>query len=127
MATVGSQTNEADTGCIGGYPPDYVPTVEPGLLIEEAGNDAVAWAAESRRPTYLDPVAEVILSVIDGHATVADLADDIEDVFEVEREVAVGQLARVLRLLDVGRLIDSPFPVTANSGLPMSILPEPDW
>ena len=127
MAAVDTQMGDADAGYIGGYPPDYVPTVKPGSRIEASANEAVAWAAESLQPTYLDQVAKIIFDVIDGRATVADLAADIEDVFEVDREVAVWQLSRVLQLLDEGRLISNPTLSDSISGdLRSSVLPDPD-
>ena len=127
MAAVDTQMGDADAGYIGGYPPDYVPTVKPGLRIEASAKEAVTWTAGSRRPTYLDPVAKIIFDVIDGQATIADLADDIEDVFEVDREVAVRQLDRVLRLLDDGCLISSPTrPESISGDLRSSVLPAPE-
>ena len=97
---------------------EYVPSVRTGVATVEFGHECVAWATPSIRPVYLDPVASVIRQIIDGHASVADLVDDVHDVLGLDEVVARAQIERTITTLwGAGMLVDSPPRDEAAAGL----------
>lgn len=119
---------ETVTDPFGHYDAEFVPTLVPELESRQIGDEAVVWPAGFPRPTYVDPIARVLLGVIDGKATMAELLDDIEAVFAIERALAAAQLARVVGVLDSGGLLDSSMAAQIFAGdPPLGPFPEPDF
>ena len=58
------------------------------------GNEAVVWATEATEPAFLDPVAALILQIVDGQATQSDLVEDVIDVLGIDADVAGYQVSR---------------------------------
>ena len=126
--TPGSVSIEPSEDLFAPYDQTFAPFLEFGTIIRELGNEAVVWATESARPTYLDPIAKIIYDVIDGQATLSELAEDIRAVFDVEHEIAASQLVRVLHLLNSDHLIASPFSRMPNFlDESIGVMPAPDW
>ncbi len=73
-----------------------IPVIDPDAVIERFGDEAVVWSAGRALPTVLDPVATVMLGVIDGAATVAELAADVEEVVGLDRTTAERQVMRAI-------------------------------
>jgi hypothetical protein len=97
----------------------FVPVLRGDLLRRDFEHEAVVWSPIRREPIALDPVATVMLGVIDGSATVADLTADVQDVVGVSQEVASAQVHRIIDWLDRGGALASSAeePVTSPRSL----------
>lgn len=97
----------------------FVPVLRGDLLRRDFEYEAVVWSPIRREPIALDPVATVMLGVIDGSATVADLTADVQDVVGVSQEVASAQVHRIIDWLDRGGALASSAeePVTSPRSL----------
>lgn len=109
------------------HDPSYRPALRTNVLIDPIESEAIAWNPAMPDPTYLDPVATLLVQVLDGHATAADLINDISESLDVETAVAAGQLQRVLELLAHDDLLVRP-----DGGMDLRppkrhLLPDPDW
>lgn len=96
---------------------DFVPVMRPDLLQRQVGDEVVVWSPIRGEPVALDPVASVMLRVVDGTATIAELVEDVEAVVGVPREVARSQVARCIAQMDrAGMLVSSsPTPSTSRA------------
>ena len=70
------------------FDPSFVPVLRSDLLRRDLGHESLIWSPIRAKPTSLDPVASVMLQVVDGAATVADLASDVEDVVGIDASLA---------------------------------------
>ena len=82
------------------FDPQLVPDLRSDLCRQDVGHEAIIWSPIREDPFAMDPVATVMLDVIDGNATLADLAEDVHMVVGVPAEVAELQVQRVVHLLD---------------------------
>jgi hypothetical protein len=103
--------------------PDFVPALRADLLRCDLGLEAVLWSPARANPVALDPVATVMLGVIDGAAAVADLVADVREVVGLPEDIARSQVWRVLNDLDRGGLLASSVPAPAI--LPRSLFANP--
>ena len=91
-----------------GLEESYVPAIRPDSILRYYQNDGVAWSPLHPTPAYLDPVASVVVRILDGRATVGELVADVNDVMAVPKDIAAAQIARVLRQLrENALLVDS--------------------
>lgn len=88
----------------------FVPRLRTDLLLQEVGPETVVWSPIRGEPASLDPVATVMLKVVDGSATVADLVEDVEAVVAVPDEVARAQVLRTLIQMDQAGLLETSQP-----------------
>lgn len=77
---------------------DFVPTLRTDLLRHEMGGETIVWSPLAIEPTVLDPVATVMLDVIDGEATVGKLAIEVHEEVGVALDVAQQQVGRTVEL-----------------------------
>lgn len=88
--------------------PASTPILRPDLLRRDLDHEAVIWSPIRPDPAALDPIASVMLAVIDGVATVDDLVRDVREVVGVEKALAEAQVNRVIAQLDeAGALVTS--------------------
>lgn len=91
-----------------GFGPGFAPELRKGIVRQDIDLEAVAWSPAHPRPVALDPMARAILDMIDGRASLQDLADDVHEVVGVERAVAYEQVRRCLATFaDAGMLTSS--------------------
>jgi hypothetical protein len=102
------------------------PTLRRGTIVRRLDDEAVVWSNIRREPARLDPVATVMLDVIDGLATTSELVDDIQAVLNIGHFEARARLKEVLRLFDDAGLLASSEPAE-TSLVERPLLPEPDW
>ena len=75
----------------------------------DVDGELVVWDPVRARVHRLDPVATLIWQLLDGGATIDELADDIATVWETTNENAVEHLTALLAQLDeADLLVDSP-------------------
>lgn len=79
---------------------DPRPALRPDLLRRDIGHEAVIWSPIRQDPISLDAVARVLLDIIDGHASIAELISDVHEVIGVPREVAAARVHQVVNQLD---------------------------
>jgi hypothetical protein len=91
----------------------FVPELKPDLLLRTLGHEAVVWSPARPEPTALDPIAAIVLQLIDGIASVDEMVTDIHEVVGVDVDVARGQVHRTLAQLDAAGafLTSEPAPV----------------
>jgi PqqD family protein of HPr-rel-A system len=82
------------------------PRVRTDLTVVVLDGEAVIYDEESGDVHHLNPTATLVFQMLDGAVTVAELADDVAAVFELEPAEATAQVqALVDELADAG-LID---------------------
>ena len=77
-----------------------VPTLRRDFLRRDIDAEAVVWSTIRPAPAVLDPVATIMLDVLDGVATVAELIDDVHNEVGISREIADAQVRRAVRTFD---------------------------
>lgn len=115
----------------------WSPAPKADLLEQPMGNEAVVWSPIRRRPAYLDPLARLLLTIFDGRSTTAEIIDDIEEEFSLDREVATNQVMRLLLVLDSAGALESSIPedspndpnhLVLDSGIQVQPFPDPpNW
>jgi hypothetical protein len=89
-----------------------VPMLRDDVVIRHYGQESVVCSPSGEQPTYLDPVGSIVLQLLDGEASMAELADDICAAVGVPRSIAFGRLRTVVGQLDVvGALTTSDTPL----------------
>lgn len=106
---------------------DSTPAVRPEVLVRRIGDEAVVWSELRSVPALLDPVATVMLDVVDGVATTAELTDDVRAALGIDRYSAWSQVKRVLECFDDAGVLVSSVPDEAPLVEARPLLPEPDW
>jgi hypothetical protein len=77
---------------------DLVPELRPDFVRRDLGAESVVWSPLAPAPTALDPVATVMLDVLDGAASIGDLAIDVHEAVGVSMEDAQRQVTRIVEL-----------------------------
>ena len=95
---------------------EFVPALRPDAIVRRFDNEAVAWSPAAITPVYLDPLAALVLQLLDGSAPIAELLVDIHEVVGVPLPVARTQLRRVVGALQQGALL-----TTSPSELPIGL------
>jgi len=82
------------------------PKVRTDLTVVELDGEAVVYDAESMDVHRFNPSATVILGLLDGSATLDELAVDISEVFGQTQEEVRAQLDELIRQLDEGHILE---------------------
>lgn len=97
---------------------DFVPVLRSDFARVTIGDEAVVWSPIRPEPVALDPVATVMLGVIDGNATIGELTTEVHQEVGVELEVARQQVVRIVDALDrAGLLVTSISLGSANDAI----------
>jgi hypothetical protein len=86
---------------------DVVPVLRDDYVRRDVGGQTVVWSPISPYPVAFDSVATVMLDVVDSVASVADLATDVHEALEVDRETALQQVIRVVNAFEGAGLLTS--------------------
>lgn len=82
---------------------EFVPVVRSGVLSIELDGEIVLTApgdaAAGQRSHLLDPTASIVWQCLDGHATIAELAEDVAVVVEGDREQITADLVELFTTL----------------------------
>ena len=73
---------------------DYVPELRTDFERHSFDSATVVWSPLAPDPVALDPVASVMLDVIDGEASVRELAVDVSEAVGVPLDTAERQVAQ---------------------------------
>lgn len=104
---------------------DYVPVLRSDTLVRHYGNEAIAWSPARSAPTFLDPVAAIVLQVIDGQASVNELISDVHEVLDIPRDIAAGQIGRVLRAFGEAEMLGGLEREQDDVGVPPTVFHDP--
>ena len=74
----------------------FVPALRDDFERRVVAGESVVWSPLVDEPTVLDPVATVMLDVVDGAASIGELAIDVHEVVGVSMETAQRQVLRVV-------------------------------
>jgi len=77
---------------------DFVPELRPDFVRRDIGAESVVWSPAAAMPTALDPVSTVMLDVIDGGASIGELASDVHEAVGVPLDDAQRQVTRIVEL-----------------------------
>jgi len=97
---------------------EFVPELRGDFERRQVGAECVVWSPLAPEPTALDPVGAVMLDVVDGAASIGELAIDVHEEIGVPLEQAREQVARVITALDrAGLLTSSTCSTTADEAI----------
>ena len=74
----------------------FVPELRTDFARRDVGDECVVWSPLSAEPAVLDPVATVMLAVVDGDASVGDLATEVHEELGVPLETAQRQVTTII-------------------------------
>ncbi|MGH9085222.1 MAG: hypothetical protein ACRDYW_07185 [Acidimicrobiales bacterium] len=83
----------------------FAPQLRSDLLRRDLGHEAVVWSPARADPVALDPIATVMLGVVDGEGTIEDLSRDVADVVGIAPELAAFQVQRTIDQFDQAGLL----------------------
>ena len=84
-----------------------VPELRGDYLRRDVDGGCVVWSPVLSAPTVLDPVAAVMLEVIDGEASIGQLVKEVHEEVGVPLDIAHKQVERAVHLFDAARLLTS--------------------
>jgi Coenzyme PQQ synthesis protein D (PqqD) len=107
------------------HDPHFVPQLRSDVVRQDHGLEAVLWAPDQSAPVALDPVATVMLGVIDGSASTSELARDVEEVVGLPADTAHAQVQRIVDQLHGGGLLIGSAPDPAPAAMPRGLFANP--
>jgi hypothetical protein len=84
---------------------DFVPTLRAGFERRDIGNEAIVWSPRGAEPVELDPISRVMLDVIDGTASVGELATEVHEEIGIPLEAAQQRVSQVVERFDRAALL----------------------
>jgi hypothetical protein len=95
---------------------NVVPELRTDYLRRDVDGECLVWSPLAAEPAVLDPVATVMLDVIDGNASIGELAREVHEEIGVPFDVALQQVGRIVYLLDgAGMLTSSVAPTSEDA------------
>jgi hypothetical protein len=85
----------------------FVPELRTDYARRDVDGESVVWSPIAPEPVALDPVATVMLDVIDGKASIGELANDVHEAVGIPLARARQQVARVVELIGRAGLLTS--------------------
>lgn len=76
--------------------PAFVPVLRGDFARVEVAGETLVWSMNRPEPTVLDPVAAVMLDVLDGTASLEQLVTDVQAEVGIPLEIARAQVGRVV-------------------------------
>lgn len=83
------------------------PRLRPDLALDRIDSEVVGWSPIRRLPTYLDPIAALVLDFFDGVTAVEEIAADVHEIVGVPVSIALARLRTVVETLESGGLLES--------------------
>jgi hypothetical protein len=85
----------------------FVPALRPDLVRRDVEGESIVWSPIVATPVALDPIDTVMLDVMDGEASIADLAFDVHEVVGIPLELATQRVTRIVERFDAAGLLES--------------------
>ena len=96
----------------------FVPTLRTDLLRREIDGETIIWSPLAPEPTVLDPISAVMLEVIDGDASVDQIASEVHEEVGIALETAQKRVTDVVeRFAALGLLTSSTSTMTAQEAI----------
>lgn len=96
----------------------FVPMLRSDFERRAVGTECVVWSPLAPEPTALDSLAAVMLDVVDGVASIGDLAIDVHEEIGVPIEQARDQVTRIVESFTSADLLtSSPSTTTADEAI----------
>jgi hypothetical protein len=96
----------------------FVPELRADFARRDVGAECVVWSPLSAEPVALDPLAKVMLDVVDGDASVGEMATEVHEEIGVPLETAQRQVSNVIeRFGQAGLLTSSVSKTTAVAAI----------
>lgn len=89
------------------------PRIRPGVEAVDVDGQLVLWEPHSNQVHRLDPTASLLWPLLDGSATVTELALDVADVFGIRVKQAERDIAALVESLAATHLLDDADPRSA--------------
>ncbi len=87
---------------------DFVPALRPDIVRRDIGGQALVWSPLAAEPSPLDPVASVMFDVVDGRASIGELASEVHEEIGVPLERARHRVTEIIDRFDrAGLLVTS--------------------
>jgi len=86
---------------------NFVPELRTDFARRDVGAECVVWSPLSTEPVVLDPLAAVMLAVVDGDASVGELATEVHEEIGVPLETARRQVTTIVDHLGRAGLLTS--------------------
>ena len=86
---------------------DIVPVLRGDFVRSDVGEECVVWPPSAAEPTALDALATVMLDVVDGHASVGQLATEIHEEIGIPLDTAHRRVREIIALFDRAGLLAS--------------------
>ena len=99
------------------FGPAFVPQLRQDYVRQDLGGEALVWSPDQPQPFVMDPVATVMLGVIDGGAPISELATEISAEVGVGLDVALAQVTRIIEHFDKAGLLTSSLAVADASAV----------
>ena len=87
-----------------------VPELRRDYVRRDVADGCLVWSPVAAEPALLDPVATVMLDVIDGEASIGQLASEVHEEVGVPFDVALQQVGRTVQLLEGAGMLTSSTP-----------------
>ena len=87
-----------------------VPTMRDDIVRSDFDLEAVVWSPIRTDAFTIDPVARVLMDVIDGEASIAELVMDVQQTVGVPLDTARTQVLRSIALFDQAGLLQASVP-----------------
>ena len=84
-----------------------VPELRTDYVRRDIEGECVVWSPVAPEPAVLDPVATVMLDVIDGDASIGQLATEVHEEIGVPFDVALRQVTQTVQSLDGAGMLTS--------------------
>jgi len=92
---------------IGSVSLDVVPELRDDFERRDVAGQAVVWSPIAPRPVAFDSVATVMLDVVDGVASIAEIATDVHEAVGIPLETAIQQVVRVVAEFELAGVLTS--------------------
>ena len=86
---------------------ELVPELRTDYVRRVIDGESVVWSPVGAEPVLLDPVSAVMLDVIDGEASIGQLAREVHEEVGVPFDVALQQVGRTVQLLEGAGMLAS--------------------
>jgi hypothetical protein len=90
----------------------FVPELRTDFARQDVAGECVVWSPSSSDPTVLDAVATLMLDVIDGTASISDLATEVHEEIGIPLETAQRQVTLIVERFDQAQLLTTSTPTS---------------
>jgi hypothetical protein len=85
----------------------FVPELRTDFVRRDVGDECVVWSSLSGEPAVLDPVATVMLAVVDGEASIGELATEVHEEIGIPFDAAQRQVSALVERFGRAGLLTS--------------------